>query len=954
MKKNMRFYILILLILNVSVLAVDAIKSTTNNESTPDKSLDIISDAREGNANENKSALISENIVQTQNYNDLEKNFDFSKYKNITLKKVILETLASSNNLKAANEKLIQSKIAYSEGKNGYLPTINFVLDTKVEKRYAVIQPEVGTRETKTNHDQRYKITVDQPLYSGGTTGLKMKTLKAKYEEANNKYQIVLNQTIQSAIKAYFTLLFDIKKVDLTSQNMKKLSKILEISQIKYDSGAISIGDLAAIQAGVANAQTQLNSTRSKLADSMDYYLYLLNNKFENTKPYEKNFSIKIGSFEELKQDIINKNLLLMNYRINIDSRKYKLKSFKNKLKPKIDLQMKMSHILNQEDYIDDEQIYTAKLSFRYNIYNKNKDMNAITNVYSSIEELQYRYQEEIKKISWDTSKLYNSIKSLSKSLKSTQDEIKASNEMVDVYWDGFQLGEQDLQILLQGQRQLNTAKINLLKFKKDYLTNMFKVLNQTNELASFFGINYEDTNFINFADVEDQNKLVDMNSSINTQLVNLKTTTDSYLELIQEYTFDDIVDFKDKFLQSDNSKYTIVISDFKNTYEAYNYIKLNRLISDSFTYDYYRKNGQLQKDNLIKKVKVATKISHGIYNTKEDAQNEIKDTLNSSSKIISVVKIKDVKNNYLSYVDGLSTYIKPYVIKPIIPKKFKTNQSFKNKFLSANKEYFTINIVSLSSMKKAEILLLNNNILNDSFVFKYGRDGKWVKVVYGVFESYSQAFDALQNKQSLIEQYHPVIEKIYNKQKLYKEFEQYNKPVIHKTHIIKATKKDILKATKLKNKKTVAKKVKNIAKIKDILSDTKNIDEINKSPKITYSYNNETFKNKFLNADPKIYYTTNMAVFLSANNAKRFVKNHKIEDKTFTVAFIKNGKNYYKVMYGLYKNKQEAKKAVKDLPKNLAVNRPTIEGVGRKQVLFKTGSIELSKNVYKKNKGSK
>jgi len=952
MKRNINFYILIILILNISIFAADSVKSTANNENLPDNSLNIISDAKQTNLKESKPALISESVVKTQNYNDLEKNFDFSKYKNITLKKVILETLALSNNLKAANEKLIQSKIAYSEAKNGYLPTINFALDTKVEKRYAVMQPDLGTRQTKTIHDQRYKVTVDQPLYSGGTTGLKMKTLKAKYKEANNKYQIILNQTIQSAIKAYFALLFDIKKVDLTNQNMIKLSKILEISQIKYDSGAISVGDLAAIKAGVANAQTQLNSTKSKLADSMDYYLYLLNNKFENTKPYEKNFSIKIASFEELKQNILSNNLLLMNYRININSRKYKLKSFKNKLKPKIDLQMKMSHILNQEDYIDDEQIYTAKLSFRYNIYNKNKDMHAITNVYSSIEELQYRYQEEIKKISWDTSKLFNSIKSLSKSLKSTQDEIKASTEMVGVYWEGFQLGEQDLQILLQGQRQLNTAKINLLKFKKDYLTNMFKVLNQTNELASFFGINYEDSNFIDFADVEDQNKIVDMNSSINSQLANLKTTTDSYLELIQEYTFDDIVDFKDEFLESNNSKYTIVISDFKNTYEAYNYIKLNRLISDSFTYDYYIKNGELQKDSLNKKIKVATKISHGIYKTKEDAQNEIIDNLNTSSEQFTIAKLKDVKHDYLSYVEGLSTYIKPYVIKPIIPKKFKTNKSFKNKFLSTNKEYFTINIVSLSSMEKAKNLLLNNNIYNDSFVFKYGRNGKWVKVVYGVFESYSQAFEALQNKQSLIEQYHPVIEKIDNKQKLYNKFAQYNKEKIYVTHTVKATKYDVTRAKKIITKKIkVIKKIKPSKNIKKEILISKEIKLENIPSKITYKDNNEKFKNEFLNADPQIYYTTNMALFLSANNAKRFVENNKIKDKTFTILFKKNNKIYYKVMYGLFKNKKEAKKAIQNLPKNLAINKPTIEGVGRKQILYKTGSIKLSANAYKSNK---
>jgi len=962
---NNKISIIILLLLNLNILNAELIKSQSPETPVQIEPAEVVSDAEISIQNEDKPALVKEDPIDSQNYNDLENNLDFSKYKKITLKKVILETLAASNNLKAAKEKLIQTKITYSEGKNGYLPVINFALDTKVEKRYAVIDPDVGERDTKVIHDQRYKITIDQPLYSGGSTGLKIKTLEAKYETAKNKYQIVLNQTIQTAIKAYFTLLFDIEKVDLTSANMEKLKKILDISQVKYDSGAISAGDLAAIKAGVANAQTQLNTTRSKLADSMDYYIYLLNNRFENTKPYEKNFTINVGTYEELKQTIINNNLSLINYRLNIEGTKHKLRSFKNRFKPKIDLQMKMSHILNQEDYIDDEQLYTAKISFKYNIYNKGADMNAISNVYSTIEELQYRYQEEIKKISWDTSKLYNSIKSLKNSLKSTKDEIRASKEMVDVYWEGFQLGEQDLQVLLQGQRQLNEAQTNLLKLKKDYLTNIFKVLNQTNELASFFGINYEDTSFIDFTGVEDQKITIDMNNSIDDQLANLKAPMDSYLELIQEYTFDDIVSFKDKFLESDDNKYTIVISDFKNTYDAYSYLKLNRLISDSFTYDYYKEDDLLLKDSLKKKVKIATKISHGIFDTKEEAQETIEDNFNNGSKQISIAKVKDVKQSYISYVDGLTTYIDPYVIKPIKEKKFETNKEFKKRFLNAKKDYFTINIVSLSSMKNAEILLLNYGITNESFVFRYGKDGKWVKVVYGVFKTYSQAFDALNNKPDLVQKYHPVIEKISHKQDLYKKYEKYNIPKVYKTHIIPATKNDVKKAVKVienKNKKTVKdiKKYKVIKKdiIKSkVVKKVKAIEEPKKeiiTNSLTYKYNNKEFVDKFLNANPNIYYTTNMALFTKELSAKNFVEKNNLQDKTITVPFVKNNKNYYKVMYGLYKSKKEAKADIDKLPKNLKINKPTIEGVLRKQILFKTGNVELSRNAYKNLKKEK
>jgi hypothetical protein len=105
------------------------------------------------------------------------------------------------------------------------------------------------------------------------------------------------------------------------------------------------------------------------LADSIDYYIYLLGDKFKKTKPFEKNFDLKIGSYEDLKNSITTYNLALINYRLNILGEKHKIKNFKASFEPKIDLQMKMSHIVNQENFIDDEEAYSAKIIFRYNIF---------------------------------------------------------------------------------------------------------------------------------------------------------------------------------------------------------------------------------------------------------------------------------------------------------------------------------------------------------------------------------------------------------------------------------------------------------------------------------------------------------------------------------------------------------------------------------------------------------
>jgi len=905
MGKYFKIYIIyFLLIQNISATAL---KSNSSNGNSNQETLDIVSNGAQGILNESKTALITEDPLQTQNYNSLDEDIDFSTFQDISLKRVILQTISSSNTLKAANEKLIQARISYKESRTGYLPTVDFQLDTKVEKTYKVLDNAKGVRETQTANDQRYKFVVNQPIYSGGTTALKIKSVEAKFKEAKFKYEIVLNQTIQEAISSYFKLLFDIEKVKINQKNMEKLNKILEISQVKYDSGAINVGDLAATKASVANAQTQLNRVKSKLADSIDYYLYLLGDDFKKTKPYEKNFSVELGTYEELKDEIISKNLNLINYRLNILGTKYKLKSFKYNLKPKVDLQMNMSHILNQQDYVDDEESYSAKLVLRYNIFNKGLDVNKISKVYSSVEELKFRYAQEIKKISWDTSKLYNSIKSLKESLKSTKEEIKSSTEMVDVYWEGFQLGEQELPVLLQGQRQLNTAQINLLKLKQDYLTNIFKVLNQTNELSAFFDIDPYSTNFIDYKNVKTVQNVIKMDKSIKDAVLDLNDTIKSYLEITHDYSYDDTLNFKDKLLDANDSKYTILIEYFNNNYEAYKYIKLNNLFTEAFVFDKINNKEELDKITLNKNIKIKTNIAKGIYENISDANSDIENITNEEDKTFTVVSLKNIKDLYSNYVNGIQASIKPYIIKEIKPKKFKTNKEFKELFLNANEDQYTINIVSLTTMKQAQKLLSNFDITNNSFVFKYGLNGEWIKVMYGVFDTYSQALDAINQKPILRDKYYPIIEKVSQKQKLYKKYENFN--------IEKVVKKELKKPTliEIKNEanKLIPKKV--IPAVKPILNISKDLNssinkDIKKNEPIIY---NERFANKLLSSDG---YTIKMG-YVTKDRILGFANDY-LKDDHF--AKVKVG-NLYKILYGSYSTEEEAKEAILTLhPKRI------------------------------------
>ncbi len=756
---------------------------------------------QEGTLNESKSALISVDPLALQNYSQISNNFDFSTYDKVTLKSVILETLSHSNDLKSANEKVIQTELAYKEAYAGYLPTIDFQYSVKKVHNLETGDDSIDTATHKDFNEENYKFTIRQSLYTGGATEFKVKSLKSKLEEAKRKYTIVLEEEIQKAIKAYFDVLFNHKSVIVNERNMEKLNKILEITQIKYDSGALSIGDLSAVKANIANASGKLIRVKSDLADAIDFYLYTVGEDFVKTAPYEENFPIKLTTLEALYEDILENNLNLVNYRLNIQSTKDKLLNMKASFKPKVDLELNYKNVLDKEDFTTNEETYDAKVTLNYNLYNGGKDTIATMQVFSSLQELNFRYKEEIKKLKWEISKLYNSIKSLEDTLSNTKKEVAASAEMVNSYWESFQLGEQDLQVLLQGQRQLNGAELDLIKYEQDHLTNVFKLLTSKGELSKYFSIDGGHPDFIDFSNTTGikpapkidltTTKKEDVNATVtsletNTTDINttteeisstdLNTTIDKYLEVVKEAGFDDIINFKDKFLEADDENYTVMISDFTNHYDAYTFAKKNRLLNQAFSYEYFNKNGDFEVNNSKTKViEVKTNIAYGIHTSELEAQTAINNIFDKGNKVYKVVKIKELKELYNQYIDGLEAKVDPFVIKPKIIKTFMTNPEFKNRFLSAPRDYYSINVVSLSQIEQAQSLIKGENIEKDSFVFRYGRNGMWVKIMFGVFATYEQAMAELSKHPEMIKKYRPVIEKIGQKQDLYNTYKEFN-----------------------------------------------------------------------------------------------------------------------------------------------------------------------------------
>ena len=744
---------------------------------------------------------------------------DFSKYKKVSLMDVALETVSRSDLLKAAREQVIQSEIKLKDAIAGYYPTLNFESESG-RTRATDVEPE---KSFKYFNDRNYKFILNQNLYAGGETSNIIKSLEKRLDLEKNQYQVVLQEEITKSIKAYFDVVFSYRTVVVSESYMKNLNKILDIVTIKYDNGAATIGDLTAIKANVSNAETQLIKMKSKFTESLRYYEYIVGENYIETLPYEKNFNIDVSTFDLLLERGLKQNTNIMNYYKSIDAEKFNLRSKESGFAPKLDFELSLDNVMDKEGFQERESALNGLFRITFNLYNGGKDKNKILTSYSAIRELGYRLDEEKKKLKWNVSKLFTSIKSTNESLSSNISEIIALRKMVDSYWEEFSLGQQDLQALLQGHKQLNSAETELIKYENNNITDFFTLLGYTGDLLAFFDVDPEHPRFIDFSktnysqDIYIDDKFLNEKERLEREEEKRKDEELRKL-LVDKATKDENIDnFNKKFLSSDDELYTIEIGVFNNQKDAITFIKDKQLDKNSFAYD------------TVSDTNIHSKIAHGIFPSLQEAKNE-SDKLSKDNiqKTLIVRKVKDIKKLYNDYILGLK-------VKPVAPEikivekintiekikqekkepEFQLNDTFKNSFLSASPNAYTINITSFNDKKDLENILQSNpSLYENSFAYEYLNQISLIRWDYGIYLTYEEALKGIESLGELKGKYYPVVQKISNEQELYKsnindKVEEVKEAEFEYINV--SSKTEYKEHTPVKENKAIENKVKNL-----------------------------------------------------------------------------------------------------------------------------------------------
>ena len=373
----------------------------------------------------------------------------------------------------------------------------------RIEEERAALRPQVTLgssvglvheEEPELTNSDRYgygntRIELSHSLYDGGVRRYRIDGVAWGSEGAFFEYRRELERTVMHTIEAYTQLHFASERTEIHSRNLERLEEILEIVTAKREAGAASRGDVSSIEASVSNARAALIQTRSGLHNTIAQYEYLLQEKADNLWPEGILFDLKLEPREVVLKRIEEENSLLQMTRVKIRAKQSEVSSQRAAYKP--DIALSLSHQAEESwsggDGRKDQTRFMLNLN--HTLYDGNRRDAAHARLLSEVTGLRHRLEDDRRKLRWEATQLYNTLNSIDEAITNTQEEIRANRDMVETYWERFFQASQDLETLLQAQRQLNSAELTLNEQKQNRILDFFELKKHKGLLLDHFHI---------------------------------------------------------------------------------------------------------------------------------------------------------------------------------------------------------------------------------------------------------------------------------------------------------------------------------------------------------------------------------------------------------------------------------------------------------------------------------
>jgi outer membrane protein, adhesin transport system len=406
----------------------------------------------------------------------------------VTLKEAVNLSIEMNDRVKQARERISQADQMIREAYADFLPQVSFS-STNMRKEYNGFDIQ--------NYSQNdFATTATYNLFSSGRHKATVDKNKIVKKEQEEKLKGTMQEEIAKIIDAYCSVVYGRIALEVNKKNYDKLVQIYQIVKTKRELGAATMGDESSIASSVSNAKTAMINTESAYNNARDYYEFLVNQSIEKLYPYETGFEIQMGEFDEVFKEIQANNTDINILKSKIQEKEKEIFINRATSRPTVDLTF-MNARRYRNDFLQNTSTtptdgynndFLMQFVINYNIYTGGRTESKTARLMSETRDQTHNLDYTLKETKWDSQKLFNSVQTNTKTLQTLKSEIESSEKMANAYWERFRLSSQDLIILLQAQRQVNSAELEKIRSEKTRVIDYFNLLAKQGKLLEYFG----------------------------------------------------------------------------------------------------------------------------------------------------------------------------------------------------------------------------------------------------------------------------------------------------------------------------------------------------------------------------------------------------------------------------------------------------------------------------------
>jgi adhesin transport system outer membrane protein len=361
----------------------------------------------------------------------------------------------------------IAQDYAVRSAKGGYLPRVDV---TAGYGRAGSDTP--STRATNGNHDWQTlnrgesAIRLQQMLFDGFQTSNEVGRQQAT---ANARGYSLLNTSERTALtvaQVYLDVLTQREMVSLAEENLKSHERIYDQIKLRTSRGVGRMADMDQADARLAQAQNNLMTEKTNLADAQTNYLSAVGQMPDQLEAPQPFIAMMPASLDEARRQMLENSPVLRSAEADIAAAEKQYQSAKSTFSPRFDAELGRNADNNVGGDEGHNNGWEAMVRMRMNLYagGSNKaDLQSKS--YQASQALDIR-NNALRQLNEELGLAWNAYNNATAQIPIAQQYVDRTASVRTSYQQQFGLGERTLLDLLDSENELFTSRQRLVQLK--------------------------------------------------------------------------------------------------------------------------------------------------------------------------------------------------------------------------------------------------------------------------------------------------------------------------------------------------------------------------------------------------------------------------------------------------------------------------------------------------------